>query len=45
MFWLVFVANVFIILNFLVHVVKQITKFLGIYCFSLKKRVTAKKGE
>lgn len=37
-FWACFGANLITILNFLIRVVRQITIFLGIHCFSLKKR-------
>lgn len=37
-FWGIFLVNTLWILYFLHGVITQITKYLGIYCFSIKKQ-------
>ncbi len=45
-FWICFAINILTGLRFIYLFIDQITKFLGIYCFSLKKRpIPASKQE
>lgn len=37
-FWALFLINVVMTFKFLYSTIGQITKFLGIYCFSLQKK-------
>jgi fatty-acid desaturase len=41
-FWGIFVVNTVWILYFLSGVINQITKYLGIYCFSIKRQADPK---
>jgi predicted membrane protein len=41
-FWGIFIINTIWILYFLYGVINQITSYLGIYCFSIKKQETQK---
>ena len=41
-FLLGFFMNIILTFKFVIGVINQITKYLGIYCFSLKKRTRVK---
>lgn len=44
-FWICFAVNLLTGLRFIYLFIDQITKFLGIYCFSLEKRPIKEKAQ